>query len=306
MDNSLLCPACNNFLISDIDCGEVFCSTCGLVTIERTEQTGPEWRLFDFGENKSQRTGAPLSLARHDKGLYTIIGNAVKNTNHEVHGGLHPSISKLRMIDSMTQLDTSTRNLKEAFGQLDKLRDKIGLPENIIEKVGYIYRKAHERKLVRGRTIAGVLGAAVYIACREIGNPRTSKDIARAINVTNKEITRNYRMLVLDLDLRVPLIDPVTCVNRVANLIGITEITRRHAMTLMSIVTKTRISNGKNPMGLAATVLYLSCLARGEYKKQQLFAEAGGVTEVTIRNLVKAVRKHSTNSLKIDNMQSIK
>ncbi len=238
MDNSLLCPICNNLLISDVECGEVFCSTCGIVTVDRTEQAGPEWRSFNFVENRnSQRTGPPLSLARHDKGLYTVIGNTIK------------------------------------------------------EKVAYIYRKAHERKLVRGRTISGVLGAAVYIACREIGNPRTMKDIARAINVTHRELRRNYGILVLGLDLKVPLIDPMNCINRVANKIGISEKTRRHAMDLMSIVTERRESNGKNPMGLAATVLYLSSLAQGEYKTQLIFAEAGGVTEVTIRNLVKGIRK---------------
>lgn len=292
MDNSLLCPICNGHLISDVDCGEVFCSNCGSVTLERTEVAGPEWRSFDFMENmKNQRTGAPVSLARHDKGMYTIIGNDFKNRHYEVDGYLDASMRRLRALDSKTQLDASTRNLKEAFSHLDRLRHKLGLSENIVEKAAYIYRKAHERKLVRGRTISGVLGAAVYIACREIGNPRTSKDIARAINVTNKEVRRNYTMVVLELDLRVPLINPMACVNRVANLIGITETTRRHAMDLMSTLTRTRESNGKNPMGLAATVLYLSCLAHGEYKKQLIFAKAGGVTEVTIRNLVRGIKK---------------
>ncbi|HEX9317312.1 MAG TPA: transcription initiation factor IIB [Nitrososphaeraceae archaeon] len=292
MDNSLLCPICNNLLISDVECGEVFCSTCGIVTVDRTEQAGPEWRSFNFVENRnSQRTGAPLSLARHDKGLYTVIGNTIKDASHEIDSYLYPSIRRLKTLDSRTQLDASTRNLKEAFSQLDRLRHKLGLSENIVEKVAYIYRKAHERKLVRGRTISGVLGAAVYIACREIGNPRTMKDIARAINVTHRELRRNYGILVLGLDLKVPLIDPMNCINRVANKIGISEKTRRHAMDLMSIVTERRESNGKNPMGLAATVLYLSSLAQGEYKTQLIFAEAGGVTEVTIRNLVKGIRK---------------
>lgn len=292
MDNSLLCPTCNNVLISDVECGEVFCSTCGIVTVDRTEQTGPEWRSFTSDENRNrQRTGAPLSLARHDKGLYTLIGTNVKDSSHEIDSYLYPSIRKLRNLDNRTQLDASTRNLKEAFSHLDRLRHKLGLSDNIVEKVAYIYRKANEKKLVRGRTISGVLGAAVYIACREIGNPRTLKDIARAINVNRREIRRTYGILVLGLDLKVPLIDPMNCVNVVANRIGVSEKTKRHAMDIMSIVTESRESNGKNPMGLAAAILYLSSLAQGESRIQLVFAQAGGVTEVTIRNLVRGVRK---------------
>jgi transcription initiation factor TFIIB len=40
-------------------------------------------------------------------------------------------------------------------------------------------------------------------------------------------------------------------------------------------------------MGLAATVLYMSCLANGESKTQKDIADMAGVTEVTIRNRFK-------------------
>jgi transcription initiation factor TFIIB len=50
------------------------------------------------------------------------------------------------------------------------------------------------------------------------------------------------------------------------------------------------ISAGKDPMGLAATVLYLSCLADGEATTQKEIAEAAGVTEVTIRNRIKDLK----------------
>ena len=83
------------------------------------------------------------------------------------------------------------------------MKYKLGLSDSVVEKVAYIYRKAHEKKLVRGRTISGVLGAAVYIACRETGNPRTMKDVAKVINVTHRELRKNYGILVLGLDLKI-------------------------------------------------------------------------------------------------------
>ncbi|MDQ3961722.1 MAG: HTH domain-containing protein, partial [Thermoproteota archaeon] len=50
------------------------------------------------------------------------------------------------------------------------------------------------------------------------------------------------------------------------------------------------IHAGKDPMGLAATVLYLSCLRNDEARTQRDIAEAAGVTEVTIRNRFKDLK----------------
>jgi transcription initiation factor TFIIB len=54
---------------------------------------------------------------------------------------------------------------------------------------------------------------------------------------------------------------------------------------------KSGISAGKDPMGLAAAVLYVSCLKTEEDKIQRDIADAAGVTEVTIRNRYKNIIK---------------
>ena len=98
----------------------------------------------------------------------------------------------------------------------------------------------------------------VYIACREMGTPRTLKDIAEISNIKRKDITRNYRRLVIELDLKIPIVEPMKCITRIANKVDVSQKTKLKAMDLMSDVTKRGgISAGKNPMGLAATVLYL-------------------------------------------------
>ena len=70
------------------------------------------------------------------------------------------------------------------------------LPDAAVEKTAYIYRKVQERGLVRGRTIAAVLSAVVYIVCRETAIPRTLDDIAGLTNIKQKELARVYRLIV--------------------------------------------------------------------------------------------------------------
>lgn len=44
------------------------------------------------------------------------------------------------------------------------LKGKLGLSNTIVEKTAYIYRKVVARRLVRGRTIPGMLVACLYLA----------------------------------------------------------------------------------------------------------------------------------------------
>jgi transcription initiation factor TFIIB len=54
---------------------------------------------------------------------------------------------------------------------------------------------------------------------------------------------------------------------------------------------------GKSLMGLAATVLYISCVRNDENTTQKSIAEAAGVTEVTMMNRIKDLRTRSILSI---------
>jgi transcription initiation factor TFIIB len=128
-----------------------------------------------------------------------------------------------------------------------------------------------------------VMGAAIYIVQREMGISGTLDDIIMATNTKEKDLARVYRILLRELDLKVPMIDPVKCVARVANKVNISERTKRKAIDMIHNVIKSGLAAGKDPMGLVAAVLYLSCIASGETKSQAAIADAAGVSEVTLR-----------------------
>ncbi|MGC1930435.1 MAG: TFIIB-type zinc ribbon-containing protein [Candidatus Nitrosopolaris sp.] len=288
------CQSCgNDQIITDSESGEVICNKCGRVISDRLQETGPEWRTFATNETEGRtRTGRAPSLARHDMGLSTVIGRTDRDANgNKLDVAMRTRMRRLKTWDSRSQIHTPTdRSLQQAFFQLDVLKDKLGLSDAIVEKSAYLYRKAQARMLVRGRTISGVLAAAIYIACREMEAPRTLKDIATACNVKRKELSKDYRILHSRLDLRIPQLEPMKCIAKVANIAKLGERTKRQAVEIMSNVTKKEISAGKDPMGLAASVLYLSSIKTGEITTQSDIARAAGVTEVTVRNRAKELR----------------
>ena len=67
--------------------------------------------------------------------------------------------------------------------------------------------------------------------------------------------------------------------------------TKRYAVKVLKQAQENEVSAGKDPMGLAAAALYLSCVKNSEDKTQRDIAEAANVTEVTIRNRYKGLKE---------------
>jgi transcription initiation factor TFIIB len=288
------CPSCGGSkMISDETTGELCCGRCGFVVTDKISDTGAEWRSFSNDESNRARTGAGTSLTIHDMGLSTIIGKANKDaTGKPLSSGVKSSIERLRTWDSRSQANSSAdRNLRQALNEMDKLKDKLALTNAVIEKAAYIYRKAMERKLVRGRSIQGLVAACIYASCRNTETPRTLDDIAKGINIRRKEVARGYRLIFRELDLKMPVVDPVKGVSRIASIAELSEKCKRKAIQILNQAKKCGIVAGKDPMGIAAAALYLACISIGETKSQKEISIASGVTEVTIRNRCAGLRK---------------
>jgi transcription initiation factor TFIIB len=289
------CARCGkNEILTDNVTGERFCGKCGYVISEKLQESGPEWRSFakDGGADPT-RTGAPTSLTMHDMGLATIINPINRDsTGKPLSASMKSTIERLRTWDSRSQVhEPLDRNFRQAFSELNRLKDKLAISDAVIEKAAYIYRKALDKGLVRGRSISALMASALYAACRDTATPRNLKDVEIAANIKRKDIARCYRLLVKELDLKMPVTDSIQCVARIASKIGIAEKTKRFAIKVLKSAQEKEVSAGKDPMGLAAAALYLSCVKNGEDKTQRDIAESANVTEVTIRNRYKGLKE---------------
>ena len=296
--NLSVCPICkSSSVISDPESGEIVCSKCGIVISDRIQDNKELPTFFNTEQAEDRRrTGIPTSLARADMGLSTVIARSDKDASgYEIEPSMISRMHRLRTWDFRTQVGSgSHQNLRYAFRELDTLKDKLGLPDATIEKTAYIYRKAQQRGLARGRSIPALLAASIYTVCRQMGIPRTLDDIAIISNTKRKSIAKCYRQIIFELDLKHPIIDTTKCIARVANKVNLSERTKHQAIDLMNDVVKSGLSAGKDPMGLAATVVYASCVRTGERKSQIDIANAADITEVTIRNRFKDIKNRLT------------
>src|SRR3990170_7957310 len=261
IDKCIECSSAS--LIHDYDTGETVCADCGLVLHEQMIDKGPEWRAFTQEEKESRsRVGMPTSYSVHDKGLSTTMGRVDRGA----FGRKLPLETRLQMWRVRKWLirsrvhSSGERNLAQAMSELDRLSDKLSTRGSIKENAAVIYRKALDKDLVRGRSIAAIVAAALYAACRSSETPRTLREIADASVLNKKEVARCYRLLLRRLDIQMPIADPITYISKIGERIGITGQTQGLAIRILREAKKRRIASGKDPMGLAAAALYIACL----------------------------------------------
>jgi transcription initiation factor TFIIB len=278
------CPNCGmGPFVRDEESGELVCSNCGYVLLEREENQGPS---FSTEEGRTEvASGSPTSIAIPDMGLSTIVGRADTDAaGGAISGKARSTIDRIRIWDRRSQARIpGIRGMGGAFGEIRTIAEKLSLGEEVVERAAYIYRKAVEKRVTRGRSTACLAAAVLYAAIREMQIPRSLKDIAASGNVDRKELTRSYRTLLNTLDIKMPIEDPIRSLARIGSAIDASPKTTRRAREILGRANAQGLSAGKDPMAQAGAALYLASQLEGEKgKTQKDVADAAEVTEVTL------------------------
>lgn len=273
-------------IITDSERGEVFCGGCGLVLLQKLEDSSQESHGYTQEEFMGKtRTGPIISLAMNDKGLSTVIGKDVDSTGHAISNKTKQTFSRLRVWDQRSKSRKIT-SLGKALTQLNSMKTKLGIPDAVVEEAAYLYRKAVAAKLTRGRTTSSLISACLYAACRENNTPRTLDDISRAGNIERRILSRDLRTMIKKLGMSMNQYDINSFIIKIANNLKLKEKTKRDAINIIKKAKDAGITAGKNPVAQAAASLYLASLLNGEKISQKKFSQEACVSDVTVRNRI--------------------
>jgi transcription initiation factor TFIIB len=294
-----LCSICNNDFqtVSDPESGEIICNICGIVLSEEKKlplhpRVQEEMTVIShtntitntnlrYNENNSNN-----NILFNIESCTTIGKSNVDAIGKRISNDMQNRIDKLRILEKRTRyINPKDRNLKYAFTKLNNIKHKLGLSNTIAEKSFYLYRKASSLGLVQGRTTEGILSAAVYLACKEFGTPKTLKEISDITNLKIKSISKYSRLLIFELDLKpIPVIDPIKCIIKIANNLKLDEKIKHKAIKIMKEIMKEEIHVGKNPLSIAASIIYAVCKTKEENDKTQLeIANSADISAVVVR-----------------------
>lgn len=290
------CPECDGAAITDGT--ETVCDSCGLILDEDAiDRAGGVNDFIDDPEN-TERTGAPLTETKHDRGLDTRIGFRRDGKGNTLSSEQREKFSRLRTQHKRAQLGPSRdRALGQAFGEIKRMASALGLSKAIVEQACRLFRSAQAADELRGRAIEAVAGACLYATARINEQPLLTKDVGHVARVEQIAIERAHRKLNRELGLPTPPPDPIDYVPRVASDVDAPDEVRRLAEAIVAAWKDANPGAAGCPGGVAAGAVYTAAREAWETNSltQPEAAEAVGTSHMTVRT-----RYHEMEDLEVD------
>jgi transcription initiation factor TFIIB len=282
------CPECDGRVTANAH--ETVCDDCGLVIEDQSIDHGPEWRTFEDDAENKRRTGPSNTVARHDRGIGTEIGWDKDATGKDIGGRKRRQIKRLRREHTRAQIGTKAdRNHIMGLTEIRRMVGALGLNKPLRNQASQLFRTAQDEDLLRGRSIEAIASACVYAACRIDGHPRTFDEIAAVSKVARDRVRNAYTVMNRELGLPVPPADPRQYLSQIASAVDADSRTERKARRVLEAAADCQVTNGKNPLGVAAGALYLAAQRTGSLLNQTEVADAADVSPPTVRARYRAL-----------------
>lgn len=283
------CPECEGDFVTEG--GETSCVECGLIVNEYRINHAAEKVTFDDSEENRERTGAPLTPTRHDRGLSTEIGHRRDGQGKSIPASKRRELNRLRTHHSRARWNSKAeRNLAYGFGEIARIAGELDLPRPVRERACTLFRRAQHDGLLQGRSLEAVATASLYAACRCTGIIRSIEEIATVARCDLISLKNCYGVLNRELGLKTTLLTPQDYIPRFASECDVPARVRKRALELASIAEETGLANGRNPAGVAAACLYAAGRECGVASTQDQLVEVANVTAVTIRQRYYEIR----------------
>jgi transcription initiation factor TFIIB len=130
------CPECDGRVTTNAI--ETVCEDCGLVINEQRIDHGPEWRGFD--EDVRERTGAPLTAARHNRGLSTEIGRGKDANGNELSEQKRQRLSRMRREQTRGRFQSKAeRNLAHGLGEAQRIASVLEFAKSVRDQACQLF-----------------------------------------------------------------------------------------------------------------------------------------------------------------------
>lgn len=275
---SNFCPECGGLTQVFYERGETVCVTCGLIVGERgLDISHSGIRAYTKQEkDKKERTGCPISILMPDIGLSTVIDRTkIKN----------PDLRRAAKWN--THMTWEKRNMLIAITELKRIGSNLNFPDRVKKAAVRLYKEVFKRNLLRGRSINGMVAACAYFVCKKERVPITLQEILDEASINQNIVKKCYKILVRELNLKSPHIDPVSLIPRYCADLGLgIEIEKETIKVLTKFIQRSSIC-GKDPKGLCAGAIYLIAKLKNRKISQKEISRVINVTEVTLRSRYK-------------------
>jgi len=174
-----------------VDDGEYVCENCGTIG-DRFIDEGAEWRNYDDGKEEKGRTGFTTSDLLPESSYGSVISfRGISSTN--------TNMKALQRLSTWSLSSNSERSWMGIFDTIQSLCSIQNLPKSVIMDACGLYKTMEDAQKVRGETRRALMGAAVYVACRQNGASRTHEEVSEMFRVSIRSLCKAVsRFIVME------------------------------------------------------------------------------------------------------------
>uniref|UniRef100_A0A6C0JWM7 Transcription factor TFIIB cyclin-like domain-containing protein n=1 Tax=viral metagenome TaxID=1070528 RepID=A0A6C0JWM7_9ZZZZ len=170
---------CQHILV--IDDGEHVCNKCGTI-MNRVIDEGAEWRHYEDGKGDEQcRTGFVTS---------ELLPESSYGSMMSYKGVQTASMKSLQRLSSWSLSSNSQRSWMSIFDAIQLSCTHAGLPKSIMMDACAMYKQLEDAQKVRGESRRSLMSAAIFVACRNNGVPRSHEEISKMMSVNIRSLCK--------------------------------------------------------------------------------------------------------------------
>ena len=267
--------------------------------MEQMSDYGPESRATNLEDKmKLARATGQTTYSQHDLGIRTEIAIGTKDfSGKTINSEVANQMYNLRKWQTRIRVASPReRRLANILSKVGETCQALSLSRNVLESASMIYRNFEGQFDAKGKSVACMSAATIYMACKQCDVIRSLDEICKATGSSKDEkmnvklTAKYYRMLVMELGSNTaPVVTLDKYISKIANLAKLEVRVERLAAEIAEKTQDHSLADGKAPNGLAAAYLYIASTLLGQSILQRDVSSIAGITEVTIRNRCKEI-----------------
>lgn len=279
-----VCRGCGGTDIElDAARGDAVCTGCGSVLEDNIIVSEVQ-----FVENSGGGSSAV--------GQFVSLDGAGKTPT--LGGGFHVNLGK----------ESRAQTLQNGRRQIHHLGNQLQLNQHCLDTAFNFFKMAVSKHLTRGRKMAHVVAACLYLVCRTEGTPHMLLDLSDLLQVNVYVLGKTFLLLARELCINAPAIDPCLYIPRFAHLLELGDKTHEVSMTALRLLQRMKrdwMHTGRRPSGLCGAALLVAARMHDFRRTVKEVVGVVKVCESTLRKRLTEFEDTPTSQLTVDEFMRI-
>ncbi|XP_027632216.1 transcription factor IIIB 90 kDa subunit [Tupaia chinensis] len=279
-----VCRGCGGTDIElDAARGDAVCTACGSVLEDNIIVSEVQ-----FVENSGGGSSAV--------GQFVSLDGAGKTPT--LGGGFHVNLGK----------ESRAQTLQNGRRQIHHLGSQLQLNQHCLDTPFNFFKMAVSKHLTRGRKMAHVIAACLYLVCRTEGTPHMLLDLSDLLQVNVYVLGKTFLLLARELCINAPAIDPCLYIPRFAHLLEFGDKNHEVSMTALRLLQRMKrdwMHTGRRPSGLCGAALLVAARMHDFRRTVKEVVSVVKVCESTLRKRLTEFEDTPTSQLTIEEFMRI-